>query len=254
MKKILFFLLFVSSIASAQMLATTGIVASTVNWATPQSTTLLPLNGANTSTVCIDYGITPKTWTAHGNAQISTTQSEFSGASAYFDGTGDYFDTPANADFNFGSGDFTIDFWMRADDVTRGSEIAGGEGAIYDRTTASFRIGLTGTSRVYWQVYSGTNITPSVESGVLSSATWYHIACIVYNNKIFFYINGVATGSGITITGTSVNNSIGTLSVGTFGAYLPLTNFAGYIDEFRITKGLARWTSNFVPPVLAYPY
>ena len=51
--------------------------------------------------------------TANGNARITTGQSEFGGASGLFDGSGDYLSTPDSADWYFGTGDFTIDFWVR---------------------------------------------------------------------------------------------------------------------------------------------
>jgi len=58
-------------------------------------------------------GTTVHTVTAYGNAQIDTAQSKFGGASGLFDGAGDYLSTPDSEDWNFGSGDFTIDFWVR---------------------------------------------------------------------------------------------------------------------------------------------
>jgi hypothetical protein len=73
---------------------------------------LLHMDGSNTSTTFTDES--GKTWGATGNAQISTAQSEFGGSSAIFDGTGDYINTTNSSDFNFASGDFTIDFWFRS--------------------------------------------------------------------------------------------------------------------------------------------
>ena len=61
---------------------------------------LLHFDGANNSTTFTDE--TGKTWTAHGNAKISTAQYKFPTGSGLFDGTGDYIDTPDHADFNFG--------------------------------------------------------------------------------------------------------------------------------------------------------
>jgi hypothetical protein len=69
------------------------------------------MDGANASTSFIDNSPTPKTVVANGNIQISTAQSKFGGASAYFDGSGDFLQIANNQDFNMGSGDFTIEFW-----------------------------------------------------------------------------------------------------------------------------------------------
>ena len=56
--------------------------------------------------------------TAVNQAQIDTAQSKFGGASGLFDGTGDYLSSADSADWAFGSGDFTIDFWLRFATVT----------------------------------------------------------------------------------------------------------------------------------------
>ena len=73
---------------------------------------LLHCDGADGSTTFIDSA-TGKTITASGNAQIDTAQYKFGGASGLFDGTNDFLYTPNHADFTFGTGDFTIDFWVR---------------------------------------------------------------------------------------------------------------------------------------------
>lgn len=72
---------------------------------------LLHMNGVDGSTTFTDES--GKSWTAKGNAQIDTAGSRFGGASALFDGSGDYMELPDHEDFNVGSGDFTVDFWFR---------------------------------------------------------------------------------------------------------------------------------------------
>lgn len=73
---------------------------------------LLHTDGTDGSTTFTDSSLSPKTISVFGNAQVDTAQSKFGGASALFDGTGDYL-TGSSADFAFGTNDFTIDFWMR---------------------------------------------------------------------------------------------------------------------------------------------
>src|SRR5690606_36671645 len=72
---------------------------------------MLHMDGVDGATTFIDE--TGKAWTTHGNAQIDTEQYQFNGASALFDGTGDYIRTPSHGNFNFGNGNFTIDAWVR---------------------------------------------------------------------------------------------------------------------------------------------
>ena len=73
---------------------------------------LLPMDGTNGSTTFTDSSLNAITVTAVGNAQVSTTQAKYGGASAYFDGSGDYLDTAGTGIATaFGTGDFTIEFW-----------------------------------------------------------------------------------------------------------------------------------------------
>ena len=76
---------------------------------------LLHMDGSDGSTTFTDESGT--TWTANGNAQIDTAQSKFGGASGLFDGASDYLQTPYTADHNTGTGDFTIDQWIRFNSV-----------------------------------------------------------------------------------------------------------------------------------------
>ena len=73
---------------------------------------LLHMDGANNSTTFTDRSYSPKTVTAFGNAKISTAQSKFGGASAAFDGSGDYIEFDRGTDLQFGAGDFTIEGWV----------------------------------------------------------------------------------------------------------------------------------------------
>src|SRR5687768_6144765 len=93
---------------------------------------LLHMDGADGSTTFTDES--GKTWTARGDAQIDTAQSVFGGASGRLDGNGDFVDTPDHADWDFGSGDFTLDLRVRfaavgtAYFITHGDTYAGGSG------------------------------------------------------------------------------------------------------------------------------
>src|SRR3990167_1626483 len=70
-------------------------------------------DGADAATAVYDHSIYTQQITCNGNAQIDTAQSKFGGASILFDGTGDYLSIPDSDDFHFGTGDFTIEFWIR---------------------------------------------------------------------------------------------------------------------------------------------
>lgn len=81
--------------------------------------------------------------------------------------------------------------------------------------------------------------------------TWTHIALVRYNGVVSTYINGIS--SGTTYSGIVTDNSTSVLAVGNLkGAINSSFTFNGYIDEFRFSNGIARWTSNFTPPTSEY--
>ena len=201
---------------------------------------LLHFNGDNGSTTFTDE--TGRSWTRTGAPVISTAQSEFGGASGAFNidnGNGKYISTPASADFNVGTGDFTIDFWVRWPNTPTYSAIfqagAYGSGIILWWGANSFAM-------YYGYGYGTWSFTPSVN-------TWYHIACVSFQQRIHLYVNGVEIGSPWSTSGSCPCNGagayIGHYTIGT-------ADHKGYIDELRFSVGIARWTANFTPPVAEY--
>ena len=82
--------------------------------------------------------------------------------------------------------------------------------------------------------------------------TWYHIAIVRNGGKISAYINGVLVGSVDKAT-TYEFSMLPTMIGHSLDTNTDLSGFAGYIDEFRISK-VARWTADFTPPTAAYGY
>jgi hypothetical protein len=219
----------------------TGIDSNTV--------LMLHADGADTSTTFTDSSQYTHTVTPHGNAQIDTAQSKFGGASALFDGTGDYLTSVDHADFQFGSGDFTIDFWWRPNSVAGGGipmakRPPGGFGEftfLQSTTSLQLYVSSTGAS---WNIFNAANIATG-----LSTGTWYHIALVRTGNSLLGFLNGTQTVS--TSTAASLFASSGdALSIG--GDNDGSNSLNGWLDEVRISKGIARWTSNFTPPTAAY--
>jgi hypothetical protein len=208
------------------------------------SVLLMHFDGTDGSTTFTDeYG---HTVTPSGNAQIDTAQSKFGGASAYFDGTGDYLSGTYTSDFSFGTGNFTIECWIYptsfADERTIFTtfttfQTGGGFLLDYDITTGRPRFFSKGTSAL-------------IATSGLTLNAWNHVAIVRAGSARTFYVNGTAAGSDTNsddIDGTSLSNFyVGTL--GTSGTNLAL----GYYDELRITKGEALYTANFTPPSAAF--
>jgi hypothetical protein len=191
-----------------------------------------------------------------GNAQISTAQSKFGGGSMYFDGNGDYCLGPTSPSFEFGSGDFTIEAWLyrTADSGQYDSEIVGYGNP---NTLNGWHFGLSGSSggtanRIQLNLnYSGYLV---ISSGTIPVNTWTHVAVTRSGTSFKVFINGNQDGSA-TSSATPTTTSSSRLYVGT-GAYDPGSvnrTITGYIDDLRITKGVARYTANFTPPSAPFP-
>ena len=202
---------------------------------------LLHGDGTNGSTTIVDSSSSPKTVTAFGNAQISTAQSKFGGSSVAFDGTGDYLVSASNVDFAFGTGDFTIEFWLYTL-TTQASMI------LVDLRTSPSQITPTifiQGSVVNYYVNSATRIFAS--TSILAN-TWVHLALARSQGSTRLFINGTQSGS----TYADSNNYI--QSPVYIGArWDGAASLNGYIDDFRITKGVARYVSNFTPPTAPFP-
>ena len=191
-----------------------------------------------------------KIMTAYGNAQIDTAKKKFGTASGYFDGTGDYIDTPDSEDFNFSSGIFTIDFWVKRNNVGGAQYITGQSDSSLTVTTRSFMVFFGSINVVTFRTYSGsTSSAVTGTTAITADGLFHHIAGVGDGTYLKLYVDGTLDGTA-EITG-AINNSSYKLAIGRFGEFNN-NYFNGWIDEFRISKGIARWTANFTPPTGPY--
>ena len=215
---------------------------------------LLHGNGTNGSTTITDSGPTPKTVTAVGNAQISTAQSKFGGASIAFDGDGDALSVAGLSSLN----QFTMlnvvatyECWLYLNSLP---------------DTRSFLFGSYGTANLGWTVdiNSSGNIFIARNTGgltltlssVFTASSWQHLAVVSDGTTIVVYRNGISVGSVAASDNLDNRGVIGAVTqdfrIGArqAGNILPLN---GYIDDLRITNGVARYTANFTPPTAPFP-
>ena len=210
---------------------------------------LLHMDGSDGSTTFTDES--GKTWTANGNAQIDTAQSKFGGASGLFDGSGDWLHTSDSEDFNVGSGNFTIDFWLRRNVTGVQQYIAGQNDSSASASSFSFVFYTVVADKIRFQVYSGGTAYNIESTATISdTTTWHHVAGVRDGNVLRLFIDGTQEGT-VSVTGVTVNNSTNQISIGRTGEYNG-GYLNGWIDEFRFSKGIARWTANFTPPTSAY--
>lgn len=214
---------------------------------------LLHFNGTDASTLITDQQ--GSVWVADGNAQIDTAQSVFGGASLLLDGTGDWVETPDSNVWRLDDGSnsslWTIDFRVRFN----GDPGTGTQGFITQHQDVNNMWAiLIANNLLYFYVRDAGVDTVTVNNAWNpATATWYHVAIVKNGTSGYMmFIDGVQIG--VTQTDTSVIPNIASpLYVGVYtssaGATTPL---AGWLDEFRISKGVARWTGNFTPPTAEY--
>jgi hypothetical protein len=213
-------------------------------------TLLLHCDGTNGSTTFTD--VKGHAVTANGNAQVSTAQSQWGGASGLFDGTGDYLITGSSSDFDLGVGDFTIESWVFTASSTGLQNIISRQCADSNGSGYALQVRLnSGKPEVVLRGGSTTVYTLSA-TNPLTTNTWYHLAVCRAAGVANLFVSGVSVATGSApadLIGTDAL-TIGTLYV-TGGA--PSSYFNGNIDDIRITKGIARYSANFTPPTEAFP-
>jgi hypothetical protein len=235
------------------------------NWSTTYSDTielrttdsytksLLHMNGVDGSTTFTDMASGgTHTWTASGTAQIDTAQSKFGGASGLFDGYGDYIRSADSPDWAFGTGDFTIDFWVKINNLTTyqtlQSQRADSNNAVeiyfYGASNKSLRMIAKSAGTIIMYYYTGSN--------AISDTNWHHVAFVRNGSNFYIFVDG--TSKTLTahteVDSKSLPDIAAQLWIGgyTGGTYW----FNGWLDEYRISKGIARWTGSFTPPTQEY--
>ena len=210
----------------------------------------LHFDGSNESITFTDNSPSPKTPTVNGNAQISTAQSKFGGASGLFDGVGDFLSYSSNADYDFGSGDFVFSTWYRPATNTVDCCLA----ALWNPTTALgtdaawgiFHYGAALTGRMQCVIYSGNDAYTVAGLSALSVNTWQHIEFGRSSGTLYFAIGGIIQGTRSAAVGINAPGSR-SLRIASLCAGLPY-EMNGYLDDLLIYKGIGPHTSNFTPP------
>jgi hypothetical protein len=229
---------------------TTSTSTVTFTGSDPNTVLLLHMDGTDGSQTFVDSSVAVHSVTARGNAQIDTTESKFGGASGLFDGSGDYLSIPDSADWVFGTGDFTVDFWVKRNSIGIRQLIVGQLASNGADGSASFIVEFRADNTVAVDFsISGTFQSFASTATIADTANWHHLALVRSGNTLYLYIDG--TQAATRAVSTAMTDSSSSLSVGRagdFNAYY----FNGWIDELRISKGVARWTSNFTPPTSPY--
>jgi hypothetical protein len=184
-----------------------------------------------------------------GNAQVSTSVVKYGTGSIAFDGTGDYLVPWNSTTWAFGTGDWTIECWVYFNSV------ASTQFVFDTRANATSNSGVAlNLSATAFPVITVNNATLFTSSTAIAATTWTHVALVKSSGTITLYLNGTkpVTGSGASSTSlTDQYLTIGT-SIGNRDA-TATNHMNGYIDDFRITNGYARYTTNFTAPGGPFP-
>lgn len=217
---------------------------------------LLHFDGADAGTIITDTnsGGGAHVWTAAGNANTDDAQKKFGATSLGLDGTGDWVTTPDSADFTLGSGAWTVDLWFNcnaAGGVT--SSLAGQSDNALLNTSISFILYRSSANVIVADVQVGATLSRVTGTTQFTNAVntgWHHVALVRTGNILRLFIDGLQEGGDVAITGT-VNNSANALRVGALGEFVT-SPWTGWIDEFRLSVGVARWTAAFNVPTREY--
>jgi len=208
---------------------------------------LLHFDGTDGSTTFTDEK--GHTFTASGGAQIDDAQSKF-WQSGKFDGSGDYISTPSDSDWTIDT-DCTIELFIRSSGMSKTRTLISRREHYGSSPASGWHLVTTSTKTVSLTQYlSGGGVGVSIEGGALSLNTWHHIAVTNDSGNWRLFVDGVQVDSD-TETGTNGDNSR-PLYIGRQEG-TSARDFEGWIDELRITKGVARYTSNFAPPSAPFP-
>ncbi len=205
-------------------------------------TLLIPCNGADNSTTFTD--ITGKTISVYLDAKIKTNESKFGGSSAYFDGNGDRINPASSSDFAWGTGDFTVEFFIYfpAFDKTRYFASSAYAAAAY------FYLKSDNTGKI---AILGAGFGTLTQSDTLSSGVWHHLAFVRNSGNTTLFVNGTSKATSTSSANFSTGQPL----------YFGGTDFniAGepdfgycYMNDIRVTNA-ARYTGNFTAPAVPSP-
>ena len=215
----------------------------------PQTSLLMHFNGTNGSTTMTDNSKNNTTVTSNNGAAISTVQNKFGGSSVLFDGTNDYLSITDTDSLRLGSTAYTIEAWIYLNSLPsngvpytifqQNQHIGGGNFLEFVVWNSS------GTYYLEANLYNSSVYKYTVNKSVTNLLNvWHHVALIWTGTTAYVSYDGVLS-AGVSYSG----NDAPSTPTSYIGLYYASTSyyFNGYIDELRITKGIARYTGNFTP-------
>lgn len=201
----------------------------------------LHCNGEDGSTTFTDSSDSAHAITVVNNAQIDTAQYKWTSSGLFNSATSDYIYALPSSDWNFGSAPWTIDCWLRTpEDQHNKCPVCIGGQQIGFWQMSSYKIGFDVSDDLGTRYYD-------FSTGSIAQNSWTHLALVRNGTNLYFFVNGIKKVTKDVGTNT-FNKSADALYVGGPGSYY----FNGWVEELRIQKGEACWTSDFTPETEEY--
>jgi len=184
-----------------------------------------------------------------GNTSTSTTQTKYADTAMYFDGSGDAVLVPQNNTLNFGTGDFTVEGWFWTDSAKTSTITFPAYFGNFGDLNPAFGFSIY---QNLWRIVYKASQTSNTYYGSTSVTydSWQHVAITRSGTTMSIWVDGSLSGS---FTNSADFASSGGLTIGsgdssTSGWGTPDYFTQGYIENFQILKGVAKYTSNFTVP------
>ena len=211
----------------------------------------LPMDGTNGGTSFGDQSAvirgsgSAKTVTVNGNTNTSTAQSKFYGSSGYFDGTGDWLETPHSADFTLSRSASTMECWVYPTNLSSQRIVLDKTNSGATNQSYTVRINTNGTVLVEW-IYPGGGSSASLTSALtVSTNIWSHISVVTSSNTLYVYVDGIRDANTTALSNDAQSTTSTPFRIGS--TYNSSNQFLGYIQDVRVYT-TAKYTGNFNPP------
>jgi hypothetical protein len=210
--------------------------------------------GADGANNFVDDGRLHLAITPSGDAQIDDSSAPFvGGRSILLDGTGDYLTVANHADLDLGiSGDpFTLETFVNAAALSGNRCLIGrgGGAANWSVTNGHMWMIINGGSTLSFQ-WNSAGSTGSISTSAPSTGAFAHVAVTYDGTNIRLFKGGVLSNTSGSVAGITAPTTRNITRIGDTAS--DDARFNGRLAEIRISKGIARWTSNFTPPTRPY--
>lgn len=193
----------------------------------------------------IDSSLYVRPLLGNGGAQLSSDVTLDGATVGKFNSTIDYVTAPSSADFDFGAGDFTIETFIYTNVGSTGVGMVFGNVNFAGAPSQGFYLNISGATPNFY-FYGNDSFRTFAGTIAMTKGEWHHLAIVRSDGTVRIYIDGGAAGGGLD-EGSSIIPSVAPIKVGGDPEAV-FTNWTGYLDELRITRGVARYSGIAVGP------